>query len=351
MSSYVRVALSSPTGLSSLIPGSFPRASFRHSCIYVNATPASGRPGDLVRRPLRLPRVPDDGARSGSGPLPVGPLRRAGRRPTYVTAARRPRTARQKDRPRPAGNFRLEPVSAPEDTLAQMLAERPHRRPSTPPQALHLRRAVRVKRLFPDYVEVERAILAQRRASFPIIACRRNPPRGLPMRTAGIADETSSRRSARRQALLLEGFREDAALKRACMPWFNAQCRRDLRDPMGDDFWPYGVEKNRHVLDVVSCAYHRPSKGLSPRKLDGRRDVRPENPEGVFVQYDEGDDPPALHEKKRKRAKRSSASSPGHPHCAAIADRVGVTSVSGATPGQEPLGATRPCSRSPWTKW
>ncbi|GGF42192.1 hypothetical protein GCM10011611_55770 [Aliidongia dinghuensis] len=34
---------------------------------------------------------------------------------------------------------------------------------------------------------------------------------------------------------------------------------------MGEDFWPYGVEPNRHVLDRF-LGYHY-DQGLSPRRL------------------------------------------------------------------------------------
>jgi 4,5-dihydroxyphthalate decarboxylase len=34
---------------------------------------------------------------------------------------------------------------------------------------------------------------------------------------------------------------------------------------MGEDFWPYGVGANRHVLEAFLLAHHR--QGLSARKL------------------------------------------------------------------------------------
>jgi 4,5-dihydroxyphthalate decarboxylase len=40
---------------------------------------------------------------------------------------------------------------------------------------------------------------------------------------------------------------------------------RFVRALMGDDFWPYGLEPNRQVLETFLEHHHR--QGLSPRRL------------------------------------------------------------------------------------
>jgi 4,5-dihydroxyphthalate decarboxylase len=39
----------------------------------------------------------------------------------------------------------------------------------------------------------------------------------------------------------------------------------EARALMGHDFWSYGVEPNRHVIDAFLCHHH--GQGLSPRRL------------------------------------------------------------------------------------
>ncbi len=66
------------------------------------------------------------------------------------------------------------------------------------------------------------------------------------------------------QNLCYAGLKETAALK-GMLPWFNAHVEEAF-DLMGDDFWSYGVEKNRAPLDVFLRYNHE--QGLSPRKLE-----------------------------------------------------------------------------------
>jgi 4,5-dihydroxyphthalate decarboxylase len=50
---------------------------------------------------------------------------------------------------------------------------------------------------------------------------------------------------------------------------------------MGEDIWPYGVEKNRHVLDTF-LRYHY-EQGLSPRKLEVDELFAPETLEEFVI--------------------------------------------------------------------
>jgi 4,5-dihydroxyphthalate decarboxylase len=51
---------------------------------------------------------------------------------------------------------------------------------------------------------------------------------------------------------------------KATLPWVAAELRA-TRNVMGDDFWPYGIEKNRKVLDTL--IRHSFEDGLTPRLL------------------------------------------------------------------------------------
>jgi 4,5-dihydroxyphthalate decarboxylase len=56
---------------------------------------------------------------------------------------------------------------------------------------------------------------------------------------------------------------ETAALK-AMLPWLTAHVEEARRE-LGEDWWPYGLAANRHVLDTFLRYHHE--QGLSPRRL------------------------------------------------------------------------------------
>ena len=149
----------------------------------------------------------------------------------------------------------------PGKTLARMLADGEI-------DALHTARAPstfysepdRVRRLFPDYVDRERDYFRRTRI-FPImhvIAIRRalwrdNPWIAQSLFKAFVAS----------QRITYEGLRETAALK-TMLPWQTSVVEETRRE-MGDDWWPYGLEPNRHVLETFLRYHHE--QGLSKRLL------------------------------------------------------------------------------------
>lgn len=271
MSSYV-VSLFKPDRPFVAIPV-FPSRFFRHSCIYVNADAGITEPKDLIGKRFGCPEyqmtapVWIRGILSDHYGVPVDG-------PTYVTGGEETPNRDEKIALNLPPNFRLERIG-PEDTLAQMLAGgridafHTARKPSTYD-------GVRVKRLFPDYQSVERAYWDQT-GIFPImhvIAIRREvyeANRWIAMNLFKAFREA--------QRLCYEGLRETAALK-GMLPWFNAHVE-DTLDLMGDDFWPYGVAKNRHVLDVFLRYHHE--QGLSPRKLEVDEMFAPETYEEFVI--------------------------------------------------------------------
>lgn len=255
MSSYV-VSLFKPDRPFVAIPV-FPSRFFRHSCIYVNADAGIKTPADLVGKRFGCPEyqmtapVWIRGILSDHYGLPVDG-------PTYVTGGEETPNRSEKIALDLPDSFRIERIG-PEDTLAQMLADgridafHTARKPSTYD-------GVRVKRLFPNYVDVEKAYWRDT-GIFPImhvIAIRREvyeANRWIAMNLFQAFREA--------QKLCYDGLAETAALK-GMLPWFNAHVE-DTFDLMGPDFWPYGVEKNRHVLDVFLRYHHE--QGLSPERL------------------------------------------------------------------------------------
>jgi len=65
------------------------------------------------------------------------------------------------------------------------------------------------------------------------------------------------------KALTLEALFDPAA-PMASLPFLDEHLRF-VRDLMGDDYWPYGLEPNRLVLETFLEHHHR--QGLSPRRL------------------------------------------------------------------------------------
>jgi 4,5-dihydroxyphthalate decarboxylase len=56
----------------------------------------------------------------------------------------------------------------------------------------------------------------------------------------------------------------DTSASKVTLPFVD-ELVRSTRELMGDDFWPYGIEPNRHVLD--SFLQHHHEQGLSSRRL------------------------------------------------------------------------------------
>ena len=66
---------------------------------------------------------------------------------------------------------------------------------------------------------------------------------------------------SRSKAMALEHLSDTSATK-ITLPFVEEQLRR-AHAMMGDDFWPYGVEPNRHVLETFARHHH--AQGISPR--------------------------------------------------------------------------------------
>jgi 4,5-dihydroxyphthalate decarboxylase len=57
-------------------------------------------------------------------------------------------------------------------------------------------------------------------------------------------------------------YNQTAAMP-AMLPWLTAHLEEARRE-MGDDWWPYGLEPNRHVLDTFLRYHHE--QGLSKQR-------------------------------------------------------------------------------------
>jgi 4,5-dihydroxyphthalate decarboxylase len=172
--------------------------------------------------------------------------------------------------------FKLRRIGA-QQTLSTMLAageiDAMHtaRAPSTFRTASHA-----VRRLFEDYVAVERAYFRKTRI-FPImhtIVLRRDLYRAHPWIAQSLqkAFHLAQRKTYDDLAIT-------AALK-TMLPWQVAYVEETRRE-LGEDWWAYGLEPNRHALDTFLRYHHE--QGLSHRRLAPEELFAPETLEGFKI--------------------------------------------------------------------
>jgi 4,5-dihydroxyphthalate decarboxylase len=81
------------------------------------------------------------------------------------------------------------------------------------------------------------------------------------------------------QQITYRDLAENAALK-TMLPWAAAEFEQ-TRALMGDDYWPYGFEPNRNVLETFTR--YSFEQGLSKRKLDPAELFAPETLEAFKI--------------------------------------------------------------------
>ena len=144
-------------------------------------------------------------------------------------------------------------------TLSDMLAEGALDAviaPQPPPAFTQGHEAV--ARLFPDYPAAERAYWRKTRI-FPImhvVVLRRELFEKHPWAAVSLYQAFEQ---ARRNAMAFLRTQEPPTLS---WPWA-FEYGREIRELMGEDFWPYGIEPNRREIETL-CQYVA-EQGLAPR--------------------------------------------------------------------------------------
>ena len=257
LSSY-SVSLSKPQRPFIAIPV-FPSRFFRHSCIYVNAKSGIREPKDLIGKRVGNPEYQMTapawirGILSDHYGVPVDSV-------TYFTGGEEEPGRVEKIKLDLPPNIRVQSIG-PTQTLAQMLLDGEIDALYTARMPSSFRTGGgRVKRLFENFVDVERQYFRDT-GIFPI------------MHTVAIRREVYEANRWVAQSLYkaflesqrktYEDLQETAALK-TMLPWATAHVEEAQRE-MGDDFWPYGLERNRKTLETF-LRYHF-EQGLSKRLL------------------------------------------------------------------------------------
>ena len=273
LSSYVAsLNASSPPFIA--IPA-FPSRFFRHSCIFVSAKSGIRKPEDLKGKRVGVPEyqmtapvwirgilADDYGVKVTDVEHFSGGQEEPGRDEKLKL-----------DLPK---EIRLSPIGKTQ-TLSRMLADGEldalvtARAPST----FH-KEPDKVKRLFPDYVEAEKAYF-RRTKIFPImhtVVIRRE----LYAANRWIAQSLyKALVAAKAQAYAMLG--QTAALA-TLLPWTVAHAEEARRE-LGEDWWPYGLAPNRQVLDTFLRYHHE--QGLSKRRFQPEEIFAPETLETFKV--------------------------------------------------------------------
>ena len=253
----------------------YPSRYFRHACIFINAASGIKEPKDLIGKRIASPEyqmtapvwirgilAEHYGVPVDAQPYLFGGEEEVGRIEKLKLAL--------------PPNIRVSPIG-PTQTLSQMLYEGEldalytARTPSS-----FLRGDGKVRRLFENYVEVERAYFRQT-GIFPImhvVVMRREVYEA----NRWIAQSLTKAFIAA-QRLAYQDLQETAALK-TMLPWLSAHVE-DARRELGDDWWSYGLEKNLKVLETFTRYHHE--QGLSPRKLDPAELFAPESLEAFRI--------------------------------------------------------------------
>ena len=244
----------------------FPSRFFRHSCIYVNAASGIREPKDLIGKRVGNPEYQMTapawirGILQDEYQVPVDSV-------TYFTGGEEEPGRPEKLKLDLPPNIKVERIGA-DQTLSSMLASGEidalytARMPSS-----YLSSGGTVKRLFESYVGVEKAYYRKTKI-FPImhtVVIRRD----VYEQNRWVA-QSLYKAFCQAQAETYKDLYETAALK-AMLPWLTAHVE-EARAEMGDDFWPYGLEKNHTTLDTF--LRYSFEQGLSKRKL---------NPEDLFA--------------------------------------------------------------------
>jgi 4,5-dihydroxyphthalate decarboxylase len=235
----------------------FPSRFFRHSCIFISAKSGIRKPEDLKGKRIGVPEyqmtapVWIRGILSDDYGVKVTDCE-------HFSGGEEEPGRDEKLKINVPSHIRLKAIPG-DKTLSRMLADGEldalvtARAPST----FHTEPG-NVKRLFPNYVELEKDYYRRTRI-FPTmhtVVVRRDVYAKNPWIAQSLY-KAFTEAKARAYAL----YNQTAALP-AMVPWLVAELEEARRE-MGEDWWPYGLEPNRKALETFLRYHHE--QGLSKR--------------------------------------------------------------------------------------
>jgi 4,5-dihydroxyphthalate decarboxylase len=252
----------------------WPSRFFRHSCVYINANSGIKEPKDLIGKRIGNPEYQMTapawirGIMADEYGVPVDSVQ-------YLTGGEEEPGRPEKISLDLPPNIKLDPIG-PTDTLSQMLIDGKIDALYTARMPSAFGKVPHIKRLWQDYVPVERAYFEKTKI-FPImhtVVLRRDVYEAN--RWLAVALYKAFVQS---QRITYSQLRTTASLQ-AMLPWASAE-EEKTRALMGDDYWPYGFEANKHVLDTFTR--YSFEQGLSKRKLDPAELFAPETLEAFKI--------------------------------------------------------------------
>jgi 4,5-dihydroxyphthalate decarboxylase len=253
----------------------FPSRFFRHSCIFVSAKSGIREPKELIGKRVGVPEY------QMTAPVWIRGILQDeygvdASSPEYWSGGEEEPGRDEKLKLDLPAKIKLKHIGS-RQTLAQMIAdgELDAMHTARTPSSFHTRPGT-VKRLFENYVEVEKAYFRKTKI-FPImhtVVIRREVYRA----NRWIA-QSLYKAFAQAQRKTYENLNTTMALT-TMLPWQVAHVEEARRE-LGEDWWPYGVEPNRHVLDTFLRYHHE--QGLSKRRLKADELFAPETLEAFKV--------------------------------------------------------------------
>lgn len=265
VSSHV-LQVSRGTGAYTAIPAFVSRA-FRHGGFFGRAGSGVDGPADLAGRAVGVPEYQMTAALWMRGILAddygVDPATIRWRTGALDAGVRRERL--ELDLP---PGLAVEPVAEGETLQDLLLAGEIDGLLAPKPPAAFLDGDPAIRRLVPDYEQVERDYHA-RTGFFPImhlIAVRKSLVAANPWLPRALLDAFTAARD-----LALARLREVwlGSANRLSLPWLGASMERTLA-AMGPDYWPYGFAANRAELAAIcrySRAQHLAARDVTPEEL------------------------------------------------------------------------------------
>jgi 4,5-dihydroxyphthalate decarboxylase len=266
LSSYV-ASLGSDNPPFIAIPA-FPSRYFRHSCIFISAKSGIREPAELKGRRVGVPEyqmtapVWIRGILSDDYGVKVTDVE-------HFSGGEEEPGRDEKLKINVPSSIRLKPIG-PQQTLSRMLADGELEALVTAraPSTFH-KQPEKVKRLFPNYVEKEKDYY-RRTKIFPImhtVVIRRDVYEKNPW-----VAQSLYKAFVESKARMMAFYGQTAAMP-AMLPWSQAAVEEARRE-IGEDWWPYGLEPNRHVLDTFLRYHHE--QGLSKRRFKPEELFAPE---------------------------------------------------------------------------
>ena len=248
---------------------------FRHGGVYINTEAGIHTPQDLVGKVVGVPEyqlsanVWIRGILADQHGVPIDAV-------TYRTGGQEQPGRIEKAKLALPEHIRVTPID-PTRTLSRMLAEGEIDALYSPRiPSPFVARDPRVARLFPAVVQAERDYFAAT-GIFPImhvVVVRRDVYEA----NRWVA-QSLTKAFARAKDEVFDRLYDSSAL-RFMLPWLN-QHLEDARADLGDDYWSYGLDANRDVLDTFLRYHHE--QGLSPRRVHPDELFAPEATEAFRI--------------------------------------------------------------------